>query len=130
MKKKQLELEEAIKATLDENGHEIVSSVPMEPPLGFNEAPSMVDMVRNMVRSELLRKEVENVGAETFEEADDFDTPDDPPDPSAPYEEVFEPEPSRTPPEGGAPATEPTPPPAPATPPAPAPSPTVAPSKS
>lgn len=78
-------------AKLDENGHEIVSNVPMEPPLGYKKQPSMVEHIRNMVKSEMLRREVQEAGAETFEEADDFDIADDPVDPSTPFEEVFEP---------------------------------------
>lgn len=77
-------------AHLDENGHEIVSSIPLEPPLGYKKQPTMIENIRAMVRSENLRQEAESAGAETFQEADDFDVGDDV-DPSTPYEEVFEP---------------------------------------
>lgn len=49
------------------------------PPLGFVRQPSMVEYIRRMVKSEHLRQAAEAAGAETFEEADDFDVgdPDD-----------------------------------------------------
>lgn len=78
-------------AELDEKGHEVVDSTPMAPPIGYKKQPTMVDHIRNMVRSEQLRREAEEAGAETFAESDDFNIPDDPIDPSTPYEEVFEP---------------------------------------
>lgn len=110
---------------LNKDGHEVPNPVPVAPPVGFVRAPSMVDHLRQMVRSELLRREVMAQGMETFEEADDFELDDDPVDPHTPYEAVFDPpppveaaKPARTPPEGGAPA---------AGGPAPAPAPDVAP---
>lgn len=64
--------------------------VPVAPPVGYERPPSMIDTVRNMIRSEQLRREVEAAGFETFQEADDFDVGDDY-DPSSPYEETFDP---------------------------------------
>lgn len=79
---------------LSEAGGEIVSSVPMAPPIGFHKQPSMVEHIRNMVRSEQLRMAAEAAGQESFEEADDFDVDDDPEPASAyEFEEVFEPAP-------------------------------------
>ena len=75
---------------LDAHGREIVSGVPVAPPVGYKKQPSMVEHIRNMVRSEMLRQAVEQGGFETFEEADDFEVGDDY-DPSSPYEEQFEP---------------------------------------
>lgn len=75
---------------LDEQGHEIVSNVPEAPPLGWKRQPTMVDHIREMVRSERLRQEVEAAGDETFEEADDFDVGDDV-DPTSPWEGEYEP---------------------------------------
>lgn len=60
-----------------DDGKEIPSDVPMAPPVGFVRQPSMVEHMRAMVRSELLRQHVEAQGLETFDEADDFDIPDD-----------------------------------------------------
>lgn len=96
----------------NQKGEELPDPVPMAPPIGYKKQPSMVDMIRNMVRSEALRQAAEKSGHESFEDADDFETGDDD-DPSTPYEEVFEPTPvdelkrraaeaTRTPPEGGA----------------------------
>lgn len=98
---------------IDAHGRECPNPVPVAPPVGFVKQPSMVEHVRAMVRSELLRREVVAAGVESFEEADDFDIGDDPIDPSTPYEEVFDPtpppadpaEPARAPLVGGAPAS-------------------------
>lgn len=78
-------------------GEEIVDGTPVEPPLGYKRQPTMVEHLREMVRSELLRREVEAMGAESFEEADDFDV-DDEVDISSGYEfeDVFEPPPARS----------------------------------
>lgn len=75
---------------LNEDGSEILDSRPMEPPVGYKAQPSLSEQIRAMVRSEQLAAAAEAGGAETFDEADDFDVPDDPIDPSTPYEEVFE----------------------------------------
>ncbi|UYD39205.1 MAG: hypothetical protein [Wigfec virus K19_143] len=58
-------------------GREIPSAVPMAPPIGYKKQPSMVEHIRNMVRSEMVRQAAEAKGFETFEEADDFDVADD-----------------------------------------------------
>lgn len=81
--------------------------VPIAPPLGYIKQPSITERIRDMVRSEHLRREAESAGAETFEEANDFDILDDPVDPHTPYEAVFDPLPETstgvpTPPSGGA----------------------------
>lgn len=64
--------------------------LPIAPPLGYIKQPSITERIRDMVRSEHLRLAAESAGAETFEEANDFDVGDDY-DPSSPYEEVFDP---------------------------------------
>lgn len=58
-------------------GDEVPDVTPMAPPIGYNKQPSMVEHMRALVRSEMLRQAAEASGAETFEEADDFDVPDD-----------------------------------------------------
>lgn len=81
---------------LNELGQELVSPVPVAPPIGWKKTPSLTEQIRAMVRSEALRMAAEASGAETFEEADDFDVEDDP-SPVSPYEEwepVFDPAPS------------------------------------
>jgi len=100
---------------LDANGHEVLDPRPMAPPVGYVRQPSMVEHVRNLVRSEYLRLAAESSDADSFEEADDFDIGDDM-DPTTPYEAVFDPPPPPPPadgpkgpgtrPEGGEPAPE------------------------
>lgn len=70
--------------------YEHVDPRPMAPPVGFKRQPSLSEQIRDMVRSERLRQEVEAAGVETFDEADDFYIEDDPPDPNTPYETNFE----------------------------------------
>lgn len=78
---------------LDSKGREYMDSTPMAPPVGYKREPTIAERIRDMVRGEHLRNAALAAGAETFEEADDFDIPDDDTyDPSTPYEEVFEPE--------------------------------------
>lgn len=92
----QMDLEEAILRYrtrddyLDKRGRELLDGTPMAPPIGYKKQPSMIDNIRNMVRSEVLRSHVESAGFETFEEADDFDVGDDY-DPTSPYEIDFDP---------------------------------------
>lgn len=75
-------------------GEKIADPVPMDAPLGYVKQPSMVEHVRNLIRSENLRREAEAEGNESFEEADDFNVADDLYPTSAfevQDEEVFEP---------------------------------------
>jgi len=74
----------------DEDGRFYPDPRSVSPPVGYRKQPSMVDVVRDMVRSEKLRQEAEAAGADTFEEADDFDVGDDY-DPRSPYELCFDP---------------------------------------
>lgn len=76
---------------LDENGKFEPDATPMAPPIGYKKQPSMVEIVRNMVRSERLAAELAAQGQETFEEADDFDVDDDPPDMRSGWENDFDP---------------------------------------
>lgn len=89
---KQTDLEERIQELLDDPSkpREIVSDVPMAPPVGYKKQPSMIDNIRALVRSEHLRQAALENDMETFDEADDFDVGDDF-DPRAPYEESFDP---------------------------------------
>lgn len=111
---------------LDERGRELLDGRPMEPPVGYNPQPSLMDRIRTMVRDAALQRDLARAGAETFDEANDFDVGDDY-DPSSPWEQYYEPtpfeafiadkerapkaEPPREPPSGGAaqPPTEGTP---------------------
>lgn len=90
-------------------GREIPSDVPMAPPVGFVSQPSMIENIRNMVRGEMLRREADAAGFETFEEADDFSVADDPVPMSgyendAEFEPPLPPEPVPAAPETAAPA--------------------------
>lgn len=75
---------------LTARGQERPDPRPMEPPIGFKKQPSLHERIREMVRSEQLRLAAEKAGAETFEEADDFDIEDDL-DIRSPYEIPWEP---------------------------------------
>lgn len=125
------------RARLDDNGHEIPDPVPLAPPIGYLKQPSMMENIRAMIRSEHLRRAAEEMGAETFDEADDLDMPEaDDYEPASPYEQSFEPTPlpelRRRAAEASQPGPQPAPEPLPADPapgPAPAPTPTPAPPK-
>ena len=77
---------------LNEQGGEVPNPLPVAPAIGNRRVPSLAEKVRTMVQSETLRREAENAGFETFEEANDFDVEDDDfPLDDTPYEEVFDP---------------------------------------
>jgi hypothetical protein len=63
----------------------------MAPPVGYKKEPTIAERIRTMVRGEAIRQAAEAAGAETFEEADDFEISDETYDPTTPYEEVFDP---------------------------------------
>lgn len=78
----------------DELGREIPDPVPLAPPVGYHKQESLFTLVRDMVRSEALRREALAQGYESFEEADDFNVLDEEgegPDPRTPYENDFDP---------------------------------------
>lgn len=56
--------------------HEYLDTSPVARPVGFRAPPSLQEMIRMYVRTELSR-EADRQGHETFEEADDFDVGDD-----------------------------------------------------
>lgn len=76
---------------LNDEGELIPDPVPIAPPAGYKRQPSMMELVRDMVRSEELRRAANTAGMETFEEADDFDIPDDPIDMKSGWENDFDP---------------------------------------
>lgn len=94
-KPKQLELEEYLdklaRKGLDKDGRLIPDSVPLAPPIGYKKQPSMVEIVREMVKSERLAEEARRAGHETFEESEDFDVGDDPELLRSPFENEFDP---------------------------------------
>lgn len=76
---------------IDAAGREIPDPVPCAPPVGYEAPSSLIEMVRNAVRSEMIRDRAASMGKESFEDADDFEVGDDY-DPSSPYENDFDPE--------------------------------------
>lgn len=71
----------------DAFGREILSSVPVEPPLGYVKRPSIADQIRDAIRQASI--EAHAAGAETEEEANDFDVDEDM-EPTSPWENDFE----------------------------------------
>lgn len=71
-------------------GREYIDPVPFQPAVRMGMEKSLNERIRDMVRSERLAQELDSAGAETFEEADDFDVGDDF-DPESPYEVQFDP---------------------------------------
>lgn len=74
-------------------GQELPDPRPMRPPIGFQAQPPLHELIRQMVRSEVLAREAQENDLGTFDEEDDFDVEDDDYDPSSPWEENFEPHP-------------------------------------
>lgn len=72
------------------DGSEKLDPTPIAPPIGYQRQVPLHLQIREMVRSEALRQAAEAAGAETFEEADDFEVDDDY-DPTTPYENDFDP---------------------------------------
>lgn len=71
------------------DGKEIMNSVPMEMPIGFRRPLTMAEQIAQATRHEVSMWAAAR-GAETFEEADDFDVDDDV-DPTSPWELEFDP---------------------------------------
>lgn len=89
----------------DGSRREIVSAIPVAPPVGYVEQPTLVERIRSMVRSEHLRYAATEAGYETFEDSEDFEVGDDF-EPHTPYEAVFDPP---VQPSAAQPAVEPAP---------------------
>ena len=68
-----------IRSKLDDDGHEKLSDVPKEIPLGFQRPETMEDIVKRLMRADYARMQYQKdmSGYETPEEADDFDVDDD-----------------------------------------------------
>jgi len=73
---------------INKKGQEIVDPTPIKIPVRLKRPMSIHDQVREALRSEHLARLAEAHGAETPEEADDFDIPDG--FPQSPYEENFD----------------------------------------
>lgn len=75
---------------LDKNGHETLNPTPMQPPVGYIRQPTIAEQMRQMIRTASL--EAAQAGAETLEEAEDFDVGEDM-EPHSPWENDFDPDP-------------------------------------
>lgn len=75
---------------LNERGHEVPDPTPLAVPVGFRHPPSMQEMIKQYIRRE-LSEQASQAGAETLEEANDFDIPDGPPDPYSKWEHDLDP---------------------------------------
>lgn len=93
-KPRQLDLEAYLQKLhekgLHPDGTPVLDPVPIAPPVGYKKHPSMVEIVRDMVLSERLAQAAREAGAETLEEAEDFDVQDDY-DLQSPWENDFDP---------------------------------------
>lgn len=76
---------------LHPDGQPVLDPRPLAPPIGYKSAPSMVQIVRDMVQSERLAQEAAAAGFETMEEADDFEIGDDPDQLRSQWENEFDP---------------------------------------
>lgn len=76
---------------LNDAGQLIPDSTPIAPPIGYKRQPTMVEIVRDMVRNERLAQDLAAGGVETFEDADDFDVGDDGEDLKSGFENDFDP---------------------------------------
>lgn len=74
---------EAPKGAFWEGGLFYPDPTPVAPPAGYRKQPSMIDEIRRQVHQ--VSKEMDDLGFETFEEANDFDVGDDY-DPTSPHE--------------------------------------------
>lgn len=75
---------------LNKEGYEKPDPKPMEPPLGYNRTPSMMETMRAQIVAELARRAQLEEGAESADEADDFYVEDDP-FPASPHEQDIDP---------------------------------------
>jgi len=84
--------EESVQARyLDEHGREKPNPTPMAPPIGYRRQPTIAEQMRQMIQ--LASLEAAQAGAETEEEANDFDVGEDM-EPNTPYEHDFDPDPA------------------------------------
>lgn len=76
-------------------GEEIPDPRPVALPVGFTRPKSLQETMRDLLRNEEFRRNLERHEMETFEEADDFEAEDPDRDPrfpdNSPYEQDFDP---------------------------------------
>ncbi|UDN67891.1 hypothetical protein [robinz microvirus RP_172] len=76
---------------LNADGHEMPNPVPLAPPIGYVKQPTIAEQIRRAIAA--ASAEARNAGAETEEEANDFDVGEDY-DPTSPHENDFEMDPA------------------------------------
>lgn len=88
-------------AGIGKDGKEYGDPVPMAPPVGFDNPPDLMTLIRTMVRSEEFNRRAAEEDFDNFEEAGDFDVDDDPFPPLTPHERILmpveDPPPARSP---------------------------------
>lgn len=67
-----------IERGLNDDGSVDLDPVPLAPPIGYTKAPSMLQMMHDMLTSHKLEQELKAAGTETLEDFEDFDIPDEP----------------------------------------------------
>lgn len=72
---------------LDEYGREVPNPLPLAPPIGYKKHVSIAEQMRQMIRQ--VSHEASMAGAETEDEANDFEVGEDM-DPHSPWENDFE----------------------------------------
>lgn len=70
-------LEKLVRLRKNGFGDEVPDPTVMEPPIGWVEAPTMVELMRKMIRDHDIEKGLMNDEYESFDEADDFDVGDE-----------------------------------------------------
>lgn len=75
--------------SIDEQGLEKLDPTPMEIPLNMRRPETSDERIRRIITHSLSVR-AQEMGHESFEEADDFDIPDDPVDPNTPWEKDFD----------------------------------------
>lgn len=68
---------EMVAATLDAYGREVLDPTPLAPPVGYQDPPTIEQMIRSFIHNERIQAEIAAQGFETEEEANDFGVPDD-----------------------------------------------------
>ena len=75
----------------NEKGEEVLDPTPVNVPINWSRPVPLAERIRQMIRNEASLI-AQAQGAESFEEADDFDVEDDTIDPRSPWEENFDPD--------------------------------------
>lgn len=77
----------------NKQGEELLDPRPVAAAIGITRPVPLGERIRQLVQNETLRRELNEAGVESFDEADDFEIPDDDTfDRTTPYEDRFDPE--------------------------------------